>query len=416
MVNYIMMFSGITLLLLFIFLLFIFFTVIISIFKKQKKYTFQPNISILIPCYNEEKNIKKCLDAIFTSKYDKKKIEVVVIDDGSTDNTLNIIKKYKKNNLKIVKGKHKGKSPALNLGVKKAKHDFIITLDADTIVEKTAIKKLVAPFENKDIGATNGSSLARNKETLLTDFQRVEYYNNNLIRKAFSDLFNTGIWFFGAFAAYRRNVLKKIGYFKTDTMTEDMDIALEIYDAGYKIHNVYDAFGFTIVPKTIKEFIKQRTRWWYGVLQALKKNKKLFSKKSNPSILFLFINQYWWTYYAIVSLPIIVYQYNFWLSSNLGSFFQWFMYTFRWFSLLGSLHVIYMIPVWGISFYSIFGVLSGIISIFTLSYAIILFKGEFSLKNLVVLFFYFPYTILLNTIIVLSIIKGKLSKNKHFIS
>jgi len=416
MADYFMIYSGITLFLLFVFILFIFTAIIISSFKKQPKYKYEPNISILIPCYNEQKNIRKCLNAVYSSNYDKNKFEVIVIDDGSVDNTGKILKRYKKKNFSVIKSKHIGKAPALNLGVKKAKYGFIITLDADTFVEKNAIKRLIAPFKNKNIGATNGSSVVRNSETILTDFQKIEYHSNNLIRKSFSDLFNTGIWFFGAFAAYRKTVLKKINYFKTHTMTEDMDISLEIYSSGYKIQNVYNAIGSTFVQSSLDGFIKQRTRWWYGVLQSLKKHKKLFKIKSNPSILFLFINQYWWTYYAIVSIPIIIYQYSFWLPYNLVDFFQFFMYTFRWFSLLGSIHVIYMIPVWGISFYSIFGVLSGIISLFILSYALILFKEKFNLKTLFVLFFYFPYTILLNTIIVLSIIKGKLSKNKYFIS
>ncbi len=244
-------------------------------------------------------------------------------------------------------------------------------------------------------------------------FQNIEYHYNNLIRKSFSVLFNNGIWFYGAFACYRKDILKKIGYFKKDSMTEDADIALEIYSAGYKTINVHDAFGYVLVPSTFRAFIKQRTRWWAGVLQALKKNKNLFSRKSSPSILFLFINQYWWSFYAIVSFPIILYQFSYWLPNI--SFFPIFGYTFRWFSLLGPFYVLYNIPEGWLSIYNIFGVFSGIISALLITKSLYIFKERLHLKNLIGIFFYFPYTIILNTIIVISLLSMVLFRKKYFI-
>ncbi|MFC1768630.1 glycosyltransferase [Nanoarchaeota archaeon] len=414
----IMFIGGIILGLLFAFLLFIFITIIISYFNREKFDEFTPNVSIIIPCYNEEKNIGDCLESIYKSDYDLEKFEVLVVDDGSKDKTKNIVEDYqnKYSNLRLIKGEHKGKSASLNLGTEQAKHEFILTLDADTIIKEDAIGKILKPFGKKDVGATNGSCMVKNKNTILSLFQNMEYIYNNLIRKSFSDMFKNGIWFFGAFACYRKSVLEKIGYFKKHTLTEDMDIALEIYSSGYRVINVHDAYGYTIVPITLSAFFKQRTRWWLGVLQSLNKSKKLFSRKSSPSILFLFVNQYWWTFYALISLPLIAYQYSFWLVHNTNTFTELFMYTFRWFTFLGPIHVIYMIPEWGISFFSIFGVLSGIISVGMMIYALYLFGHKLNVKNIIVLFFYFPYCIVLNLTITFSLLRALIFKKSYFIS
>lgn len=401
--------------LLFLFLMIVFITAFISNFKKTDKGDYEPEVSVVVPCYNEEKNIKNCLDAIYASDYPKEKIEVVVVDDGSKDGTLKAVEDYGKG-VMVVRGKHGGKSEALNLGVDKAKNEIIFTVDADTLIEKKTLKNLVQPFLNAEVGATNGSCIARNKKSFWGMFQNIEYHYNNLIRKSFSVLFNNGIWFYGAFACYRKKVLEKVGGFKKDSMTEDADIALEIYSAGYKTINVHDAIANVLVPGSLKALVKQRMRWWIGVLQSLKKNRKLFSFRSSPSILFLFVNQYWWSFYALVSLPIIAYHFNYWLPYNIGSFGAAFMYTFRWFSLLGPVHVLYMIPEWGVSLYSIFGVLSGIITALLITKALYIFKEKASLRAVLGIFFYFPYTIVLNTIIIISLIKIIFLKRSYFIN
>ena len=402
---------------LFLFLVFVFVTVIISIFKKEKYKDYKPKVSVVIPCYNEEENIKDCLDAVYGLDYPEEKIEIIVVDDGSRDSTLKIISNYKKEhkNLIILKAKHKGKSASLNLGVKKAKYELILTVDADTIIYKNSLKMLVKPFSNKEVGATNGSCIAKNTNSLLGAFQGIEYHYNNLMRRSFSAVFKNVIWFFGAFACYRKEVLKNIRYFKKDTLTEDMDTAMEIYSHGYRTVNVYNALCLTLVPSGLKALFNQRARWWAGAWQTLGKNKTLFSFKSNPSILFLFVNQYWWSFFSVVSLPLIVYQIHYWLPVSSSSILEFFMYFFRWFSILGPVYVIYKIPVWGISTYNIFGVLSGIMSIFLITRAIYMFGDRMNLKNVFAIFFYFPYTIILNTIILTSLIRLIFLKRRYFI-
>ncbi len=411
--NIIMNLCSFLFLILFSFLLFVFIVFTISGFYKKEYGDFEPDISMIIPSYNEEKNISNCIDSIHASDYPQSKIEVIVIDDGSTDNTLNVMKSY--DGIKVLKQDHKGKSEALNLGVKFAKNEFIMVIDADTVLDKNCINELLKPLIDSNIGATTGTSKVKNSGNIWTIFQNIEYHYNNLIRKSFSSVFNNGIWFFGALACYRKTVLEKIGHFKKDTLTEDMDIALEIYEAGYRTFHAHSAFCYTIVPSTLKELYSQRSRWWMGVLQSLVKNKKLFSNKSCPSILFLFINQFWWSFYAILSLPVIIYQVNYWLPYNNADFLTLFGYLFRWFSLSGPFYVLYKIPEWGLNFHNFFGVFSGIISAILIFASIKMFKDKINFKNIFAAFFYFPYTIILNMIISLSLISYVFSKKRFFI-
>jgi len=176
------------------------------------------------------------------------------------------------------------------------------------LLNEDALKKLVRPFSDPKVGLTNGSWVAKNNNSVVGMFQRIEYHYHNLLRRSFSHLFRNGIWFFGACICYRKKVLEKIGYFKKDTMTEDMDTSMEIYASGYRAINVHDAMCHTAVPSSLKELFTQRLRWGIGSFQCLKKNRNLFSKKSSPSILFVFINHYWWSFFAVVSFPIIIYQ------------------------------------------------------------------------------------------------------------
>lgn len=411
--NLIMLLSSILFGILFSFLLFIFSVFLISRFFKRTYGEFEPKVSILVPAYNEEKNIRDCLDSIYSSDYPKNKMEVIVVDDGSIDGTIGILKNY--GNIKILKQNHLGKVEALNLGSKHASSQFILTVDADTILDRSCIMELLKPFSSRLIGATTGNNNVRNQKSVISAFQNVEYHFSNLIRDSFSTVFNNGIWFSGSVACYRKSVLNKIGYFKKDTLAEDQDVALEIKKAGFRAINVPKAIGYTKVPTKIKELYRQRSRWWIGTLQSIVKNKEMFSIKSSPSLLFLCINQFWWSFYAFLSLPLIIYQVNYWLPYNTGGFFSLFWYLFKWFSLLGPVYVIYHIPEFGISLYSIFGVLSGLMTTVLSIAALRQFKDKISLRNIFAIFFYFPYTIVLNIIILISLLKHKFWEKSFYI-
>lgn len=412
--NTIILLSIATFFILFSFLLFIFFVTVISAIKGKKRYgEFVPRVSIIIPAFNEEKNIEACLNSIKYLNYPKEKIEVIVVDDGSDDETIKIAEKF---GVKTLNQEHLGKVDTLNNGVKISSGEFIFTIDADTILDKECLIELIRPFLDESIGATNGAVKAKTDDSLLGIFQNIEYHYNNLIRHSFSRAFNNGIWFFGAIACYRKSILEKIGMFKKDTITEDMDIAMELKSHGYKTINVRDAFGYTNVPSDIKSLYRQRARWWVGGLQTLAKNRKMFSVKQGITSLFLFVNQIFWSIYAVISLPLIIYQFNYWLPYNSSSIANLFVYTFRWFSLYGPVWVIYKLPANGISYFTFFGVISGILSTAMIVFAIKSYKERLSGRHVLAIFFYFPYTIILNIIIVISLFSFSLwKKGGYFI-
>ena len=409
----IMLFSSVLFGILFFFLLFIFSIFIVSRFIKRKYPNFEPNVSVVVPAYNEQANIKECIDSIYSLDYPKNKIEVIVVDDGSTDKTLEIATKYRK--VRILTQNHLGKVEALNLGCAKAKYGFVLTIDADTAIDRKLLREMIAPFSSPNVGATSGNNVVKNKESIISAFQNVEYHFSNLIRNSFSTVFNNGIWFSGSLACYRKSSLKKIKYFKKDTMAEDQDVSLELRKSGYISLNVPNAFGHTIVPSSIKSLYKQRKRWWIGTLQSIVKNKSLFSSKSSPSILFLYINQFWWSFYAFLSLPLIIYQINYWLPYNSQNAISIGKYFFLWFSMVGPIYVIYRIPEFGISIYSIFGVLSGIITTILSISALKVYKDRVSIRNIFAIFFYFPYTIVLNIIILVSLLRHRFWAKSFYI-
>ncbi len=438
---------GIILCILFAFLIFTNIIIVISFFKKPKYDKYTPKVSIIIPAYNEAKNIKKCLKQVFNSKYPKDLYEVIVVDDGSTDDTIKVVKTFK--NVRILQTKHEGKTVALNYGINYAKYDILMLLDADTMLNSEALGKLVAPFKEESVGATIGTYNVSNRTNMLTAFQTIEYSYNNLVRMGFSRLFHDSVWFYGAMSCYRKSVLENIGYIHSDILAEDIDIAIRLQNKGYNIIHVDDAYSTTVVPDTTKGFIKQRIRWWTGVLQSMRKNRsasyrnivsnkfdndnkktskttvtsnKTASKKnttkknkiSKVPLIFVYISQWWWSIFAILAIPMYAIQVAYWLPYNLATFMDTFLYLFRWFSIFGPLYSIYMIPEWGINFFSIFGILSGLISVTFIIISMTIFKERIGFKEVLAIVFYFPYTIILNIIIFISVVKYLFFKSTGF--
>ncbi len=403
--NMIMAFGTGIFFILFLFIFFLATIVVIGIFKKVNHSSFKAPISVVIPAYNEAKNIAECLGAIQASRY--KDLEIIVVDDGSHDETQRIARSF---GAKVIIQKHLGKVAALNRGAKESTHEFIVTIDADTIVEPDFFINIIAPFSDLTVGATSGSARVKNRSSILGMYQNLEYHHNNLLRNSFTRVFGDGIWFFGAVGCYRKKALEEVGGFKENTMSEDMDVTLDLKRAGYKTKDVSTALAYTIVPTTFSAFLSQRRRWWIGVVSSLWNNKKMFLTGDLPTR-FLFCNQFWWSIYAWISLPLIAYQVYFWLPTGGVEIAS---YIFRWFSAIGPLYVIYKIPEWGINLYSIFGVLSGIVSISLLLYSIRFFHDQLTPLNVFGVFFYFPYTLFLNTVIILSFMTAHHEK-RHFI-
>jgi len=247
---------------------------------KDKAHTlFTRPVTILIPVHNEEKNVGQAIESIINQDYDNK-IEVIVLDDGSTDRTREVVTAYPKVKYYSITtpGRPQGKTKTINKGIKLASHDIIGVLDADSWLDKNAIKHMVGEFEHEDTGAVVPLMKVDNPKNFLERMQVIEYTMSMCVRKLIS---NTGSLFMthGVGTLFSRQALKKVGYFKEDTLTEDLNIALKLINAGYKIRSSFKAVGYTIVPGTVKHVVKQRLRWNGGLFENNYWFRKMFFNK-----------------------------------------------------------------------------------------------------------------------------------------
>ncbi|UCC91235.1 MAG: glycosyltransferase family 2 protein, partial [Candidatus Aenigmatarchaeota archaeon] len=339
----ILLFSGMLFLFLFAVLGLMFVITLAASFKKRTwKSDHEPHVSIVIPAYNEEKNIGKCLEAIQQTDYPEGKKEVIVVDDGSKDRTVEIARNFK--DVKIARQEHNGKVDALNLGVSKASRNIVITIDSDVMMEKDFIRNIAKPFSDPDVGAVSGAAKVANTDTILTAFQSIEYIYNSLLMDSFSKVFGTSLWFWGALSSFRKDVLLKVGGFKKTSETEDFDTMIRIKRHGYKTVSTKNAMGRVNVPSNMVSLFKQRIRWWKGSLQTISKNLDMFRPKHGIAIMLLIFTQFFWFVYSFLIIPLIAYQILYWIPYNSATLADLSFYLFRWFNLVGPFYALYKIP------------------------------------------------------------------------
>lgn len=238
-----------------------------------------PKVSIIVPAYNEEINAVKTIENLLCQDYPD--FDIVFVDDGSKDKTFEMINEAFKDNpkVKINTKPNGGKASALNYGIKLTENDYVVCIDADTQLKTDAISQLMKGFtmvlkDNQEIGAIAGNVKVGNENTMLTKWQSIEYTTaQNFDRRAF-DLINGITVVPGAIGAFKKEAIEKAGGFTTDTLAEDCDLTIRILRNGYRIINCIEAVAVTEAPESLKEFMKQRFRWSYGIMQAFWKNRE----------------------------------------------------------------------------------------------------------------------------------------------
>ncbi len=274
---------------------------IFSFKKTKKKY----NISVLVPVWNEEKTIKNTIESIFEIDYPIQ--EVIILNDGSTDKTKKIVEelliKYPK--LELVNKKNTGKANSLNKGIKMAKGELVVVVDADSYPDKDSFTKLVGFFDDEKVGAATCVIVPRNRNKFIEKMQVIEYNVIAFTRKLF-DYIDAIYVTPGPLAIYRKSALEKIGGFDTKNMTEDIEITWRLIHAGYKRRMCLSVNATTIVPSNIKAWYRQRRRWNVGGLQCISKYKKEFLKKGmlGVFVLPLFIFQF---FLGVLGLGVFLY-------------------------------------------------------------------------------------------------------------
>lgn len=260
-----------------------------------------PFVSVILAAYNEEKIIKKTLEAILESTH--KKYEVIVVNDGSTDGTSKTVREMCQRDprIRLIDQGNAGKSTAINRAFKEAQGSVVISIDADTQMLPQAIEWLARPFIDPKVAAVSGNVKVGNIKNRLTMWQHMEYVSSfNLDRRAFSLLKCVPV-VPGALGAWRKEAIEQIGYFPHDTLAEDTDVTVTLIRDGYHIHYEERALAFTEAPDNLKDFLKQRFRWVYGTLQCLWKHRHtLFRKRYGKVGLLVF--PYMWLFQFIFQL------------------------------------------------------------------------------------------------------------------
>ena len=231
-----------------------------------------PFVSIIVPFYNEERVIGRTIDSIMNANYLNK--EVIVVDNGSDDDSIKILEKYK-NKIKILSEPKKGKSNAINKGISCSKGEILVVMDADTIVETNSILNIVGPFENNPVlGAVTGNIKIVNPINIHTKIQVLEYALASQISKAALASQNAVTIVSGAFGSFRRSAVLKNNQsvFSNDTLTEDLDASISILKRGYTTTFATNAIAYTEAPINIRDLIRQRTRWYRGLIQGFTVN------------------------------------------------------------------------------------------------------------------------------------------------
>ncbi len=242
--------------------------------KTPQLPTHYPRVSMLVPVWNEEKTIATTLESLLALDYPQDKLEVLVIDDGSTDKTRTVTEHYiaqlpqqERSRVRMLHKENGGKWTALNMGIEHSTSELIGCLDADSFVAPDALLEMIKKFENDhSVMAISPAMKVFRPKKLLELMQAVEYTFGIFYKKMFDNLAALNV-LPGPFSMYRREVFTKIGLFKHAHNTEDMEIAFRMHSRGLKIVNAHTAFVYTTVPSTLRTLIKQRVRWSQGFLQ-----------------------------------------------------------------------------------------------------------------------------------------------------
>ena len=233
----------------------------------------QPLVSIIVPAFNEEVNAARTVQSLLQQDYPN--MQVIFIDDGSKDNTFKIVQEtfYGNSKVKVFTQPNGGKASALNTGIEKAEGEFVVCIDADTQLKTDAVAALMKKFTNETVGAVAGNVKVGNEINMITRWQSIEYITSqNFDRRAFAYL-NCITVIPGAIGAFKKEAVIKVGGFTSDTLAEDCDLTIRLHRNGYSIDNATDVISYTEAPETMKQFMKQRFRWSFGVMQCFWKHR-----------------------------------------------------------------------------------------------------------------------------------------------
>ncbi len=244
----------------------------------------QPSVTIIVPCWNEEKTVSKTINSILNLDYPKDKLKIMVVDDGSIDSTWEVVQKFRNNKqVELYTKENGGKHSALNFGISKLTTDLVGCLDADSYVHKDTMNKIAVYFEDRKTMAVAPSIKLWNPTNPLQLLQKVEYGFGIFTRKVFQYL-NAIYITPGPFSIFRKEVFENLGGYRNAHNTEDIELALRMQKNGYKIAHAHNAYVYTVPPRNIKTLLKQRVRWSYGFIKNAQDYKDMFFNRKHGNL------------------------------------------------------------------------------------------------------------------------------------
>ncbi|MBB4860918.1 cellulose synthase/poly-beta-1,6-N-acetylglucosamine synthase-like glycosyltransferase/peptidoglycan/xylan/chitin deacetylase (PgdA/CDA1 family)/spore germination protein YaaH [Novosphingobium chloroacetimidivorans] len=274
--------------------------------QRGESPTFEPQVSVIIPAYNEARVIAASVARVLASDYPA--LQVIVADDGSSDGTSEIVAKAFGDDRRVtlLTLENAGKAAALNRALQDAAGEVIIALDADTQFEAETIRRLVRWFDDPRIGAVAGDARVGNRVNLVTRWQAVEYITaQNLERRALAG-FDAMTVIPGAVGAWRRAALDAVGGYPVDTLAEDQDLTIAIQRAGWRVTYDPRAVAWTEAPESFKALAKQRFRWAFGTLQCLWKHRSVIATGKPQGLSRIGLPQAWLFQIAFASISPLI--------------------------------------------------------------------------------------------------------------
>ncbi|MDM7832492.1 bifunctional polysaccharide deacetylase/glycosyltransferase family 2 protein [Cellulomonas edaphi] len=231
-----------------------------------------PPVSVLVPAYNESVGIERSVRSLVASNYPD--LEVIVIDDGSTDGTGDVVESLGLAGVRLVRQANAGKAAALRAGTAAASHDVLVMLDGDTVFEPDTIRLLVQALRDPAVGAVSGNTKVGNRAGLLGRWQHLEYVSGFNLDRRLQDLLGCITTVPGAAGAFRRQAVEEAGGLSSETLAEDTDLTMAILRAGYTVVHEERARAWTEAPGSVNDLWRQRYRWSYGTMQSMWKHRR----------------------------------------------------------------------------------------------------------------------------------------------
>lgn len=248
-------------------------------YRARADTPFAPPASIIVPAFNEAVGIERAVRALAGSDYPE--LEVIVVDDGSSDSTASIVEELGLPHVRVLRQENAGKPAALNHGISVASHDVIVMVDADTVFEPETLGILVRDLHDPAVGAVSGNTKVGNRKGLLGRWQHIEYVMGFNLDRRLYDVLQCMPTVPGAIGAFRREALADAGGVPGDTLAEDTDLTIAIGRAGWRVVYAEEARAWTEAPATLGQLWRQRYRWSYGTLQAVWKHKAAFWRRGD---------------------------------------------------------------------------------------------------------------------------------------